>query len=124
MKDLDKVLVPSSDIILIVLREGEPGDYISFALPINLPLNLSHSSVIDSTPVSGSLVVDIAGLVHVRSQISDRIEDGLGWFVQLYPTQSPVKYLAYITTIPPKFDVILVVGQGVLDSCQLVIRLR
>ena len=52
----DKVLLPSSDLVLITLRKGESGHCIPFA-PLNgLPLHLGHGPAIE-TSVSGSLRV-------------------------------------------------------------------
>ena len=51
-----------------------------------------------------------------RSQIPNRVEDRLVEFIQLSPLQSPVEHLTYITASPSKFDVILIVGHGVLDT--------
>jgi hypothetical protein len=53
-----------------------------------------------------------------RSQISNRIEDGLIKFVRSLPLQPPVEYLTHIPAIPPQINVILVVGHGVLDGCE------
>jgi hypothetical protein len=47
VKDPDKVLIPSSNLILIALREEEPEDYIPFALLTDIPLHLGHGSAID-----------------------------------------------------------------------------
>ena len=49
-----------------------------------------------------------------RSQISDRVEDRLVEFVQLFPLQSSVEYLTYIPAVPSEVNVVLVVDQSVL----------
>ena len=46
VKDPDKVLLPSDNLVLISLREDESGDCVPFALLDDLPLDLRHSSVI------------------------------------------------------------------------------
>jgi hypothetical protein len=60
----------------------------------------------------------------LRIQISNRIEDRLGEFVQLFPLQSPIEHLTYIAAVPPKVDIVLIVGQGVLDMCESKTRVR
>jgi hypothetical protein len=62
MKEPDKVLLPSSNFILVVLREDESEDCILFALLADLPLHLSHGSAID-TSVSESPVMCMAVLL-------------------------------------------------------------
>jgi hypothetical protein len=62
MKDLDKVLLPSSNLILITLREDEPGECIPFTLLHDLPLDPCQGSAIQ-TFVSGSFGVYRASLV-------------------------------------------------------------
>jgi hypothetical protein len=57
-----------------------------------------------------------------RSQVSNRIEDGLVEFVQPFPIQSPVKYLTHVTAVPSKVDVILIVGPGVLCERESAVR--
>jgi hypothetical protein len=59
-----------------------------------------------------------------RSQISNRVEDGLVEFVQPFPVQSPVKYLTHITAVPSKVDIVLIVCHGVLNGHESVVRLR
>ena len=66
----------------------------------------------------------VAGLAHVRRQIANRIEDGLGEFVQPFPPQSPTEYLTYVAKIPPEVEIALAVSESVLDSRKLVIRRR
>jgi hypothetical protein len=48
VKEPEKFLIPSRDLILIALREDEPDESISFALLIDIPLHLNHESAIDS----------------------------------------------------------------------------
>jgi hypothetical protein len=59
-----------------------------------------------------------------RSQLSDRIEDGLIELVQLSSLQFPVEYLECITASPPEVEVILVVGHRVLDRRESEVRLH
>jgi hypothetical protein len=60
----------------------------------------------------------------LRSQLSDRIENGLIELVQLPPLQFPVEYLTYISTSLPEVDVILIVGHRVLDGRESEVHLR
>lgn len=75
MKDPDKVLLPSSNLVLIALREDESGGCISFTLLDDLRLYLGHSSAIET------LESRLPGVRITRSgshsQISNRIENGL-----------------------------------------------
>ena len=48
MKDPDKTLIPSGNLVLIAFREDEPEDHVSFAPLIDLPLHLNHRSAVDS----------------------------------------------------------------------------
>jgi hypothetical protein len=48
----------------------------------------------------------------------------VGEFVQLFPLQPSVEYLTHIAAIPPKVNVILVVGHGVLYKRELAVRLH
>jgi hypothetical protein len=48
LKDPDKVLPPSRNLVLIALREDESGERIPFCLLGHLPLHLRHGSVIES----------------------------------------------------------------------------
>jgi hypothetical protein len=48
VKDPEKFLIPSKNLVLITLREDEPEDYAPFAPFINLPLHLAQRSAIDS----------------------------------------------------------------------------
>ena len=47
MKNPDKVLIPSRNLILVALREDEPEGRVSFAPLIDIPLHLNHGSAID-----------------------------------------------------------------------------
>ena len=70
MKDPEKVLLPSGNLVLIALGEDESGDHISFTLFVDLLLDLSQGSAIEIS-VSRSLGVHITGLTHVvRSPIA------------------------------------------------------
>jgi hypothetical protein len=120
MKDPDKVLVPSSNLILIALREHRPENHIPFTSFFYLPPYLTHGSVIES--------VSVARRLHrwsdSRGQISNRIQDGLGEFVQLSPPQPPVEHLTNIAAIPPEVDVVPIVGHGILNRRESTVHLR
>jgi hypothetical protein len=60
MKDPDKVLLPSSDLVFIGFGEDESVERIPFTLLDDLPLDLGHGSAIKSS-VSRSLGVSITG---------------------------------------------------------------
>ena len=124
VKELDKVLLPSGDFVLISLRENESDEWVSFTLFDHLPLDLCHGSAIE-TSVSGPLGVRSAGY-YSRSQISNRIEDKLVEFFQLPSIQSRVERFAHFTAILPKLDVVLIVGHSVLDESwkRSAVRLR
>ena len=62
VKDPDKVLPPSGNLVLVAFREDESGDYIPFALLDHLPLDPCHRPAIEAS-VSGSLCVCISGLL-------------------------------------------------------------
>ena len=69
-----KVLFPSRNLFLIALGKDEPKDCIPFTLFGDLPLDLHHGSVVD-TSVSLSLSVWITGLAHVvRPPIASRTD--------------------------------------------------
>jgi hypothetical protein len=123
VKDPKKFLLPSSYLVLIALREDKSEDYVSFALLAHVPLHLDHGSAV-GTLVSGLVARRPHRWSDSRSQISDRIEGGLVEFVQLFPLQSPMEHFAHITAIPPKVDVILIVGHCVLDSGESAVHLR
>src|SRR5258708_38530729 len=59
-----------------------------------------------------------------RSQISNRIQDGLVEFVQSFPLQPPVEHSTYVPAIPSKLNIIPVVSQSVLDRAELAARLH
>ena len=105
---------PSGDLALIVLRGDDPGNCTRFILLEDLPLDLGHGSTIETLP-SGSVGVHIQ-CCGSRSQISNRIEDGLVKLIRLSPIQSPVECLTYIGASPPKLEVPLIVGHCVLDK--------
>ena len=74
MKDSDKVLLPSSDLLLVALREDESGHHIPFTLLDDFLLDPGQSSAIE-TLVSGSLAVDTTGLAYlVRPPIASRMD--------------------------------------------------
>jgi hypothetical protein len=51
VKDPDEVLIPSRDLVPIVLREDEPKEGIPFALLSDLPFDLCHGSAIETSSV-------------------------------------------------------------------------
>jgi hypothetical protein len=74
VKNPDKVLLPSRDLILIALGEDESMESIPFALLDDLSLDSVHRSVIEVS-VSGLLGVGVFGLTHsVRSPIASRTD--------------------------------------------------
>ena len=74
MKNPDEVLLPSCDLLLVTLREDEPGHCIPFALLDDLLLNPPQRPVIE-TLVSGSLAAGSICLTHpVRSPIASRMD--------------------------------------------------
>ena len=74
LKDPDKILLPSRNLVLIGLREDESENRVPFGLLDNLPLDLGDGSVIK---VSKSLEVCVLGPAHpVKSPIASRT-DGL-----------------------------------------------
>ena len=119
MKDPDEVLVPCSDLILVVLRENEPEDCVPFALLADLPLHIGDGSGIDKWIAQRHLRLSSGS----RSQIPNRIQDGLVELVQLFPLQPSMEYLTHVTAIPPKVDIIPVVGHCVLNRYQSAVRL-
>jgi hypothetical protein len=48
VKDPDKFLIPTNNLVLIALREDESKKCASFAVLIDLPLHLGHGSAIGS----------------------------------------------------------------------------
>jgi hypothetical protein len=122
MKDPNKILVPGSDLILVALCKDEPEGYIPFPSLVHLPLHLGHGSTIDS--IGKWITRHPHRRLGSRSQIPNRIQDGLSELVQLLPDQPPVKHLAHIPAIPPKVDVVLIVSQGVLEARQSAVRVR
>ena len=66
VKDPNKVILPSGDLVLIDLRMEHSGEHIPFFLLNDLPLDLGHGSGIE-TRVSESLGARVAGMTHVVS---------------------------------------------------------
>lgn len=114
MKDPGKVLLPNGDLVFITVREEESGDCIPSPLLGDPPLNAGHSSVIEAS-VGEGIARRARGWSDSLGQISNRIDNGLVQFIQLSPLQSPVEYLAYVSTSPPELDVILIVRRCVLN---------
>ena len=70
VKDLDKVLLPSGNLVLVSLREDKPEGCVPFTVLDDLPLDIRHSSVIKQL-VGGLLGMRITGPAHVvRSPIA------------------------------------------------------
>ena len=74
MKDPNKVLPPSCNLVLITFREYESEEHVPFALLNDVPLNLRHGSAIGTLVSGGSAVgVCVTGLTHpVRSPMLSR----------------------------------------------------
>jgi hypothetical protein len=78
VKDPDKVLLPSCDLVLIAFGKDESIDRAPFTLLNHLPLHLGQCSAIKLS-VSGSLWVHMNGLAYtVSSPIASRT-DWLSW---------------------------------------------
>ena len=74
VKNPDKVLLPSRDLLLVALREDESGHYTALALLDDFLLDPGQSSEIEML-VSRSPVVRTTDLTHeVRSPIASRID--------------------------------------------------
>ena len=72
LKDPEKVLFPSGNLILNLLRNEEYGNHVSFSLLEYTPLDLCQGSTIEAL-VSRSLGEGVAGLTHVvRSPMPSR----------------------------------------------------
>jgi hypothetical protein len=72
LKDPDKVLLPSCNLVLIVLGQNKSEDSVPFTSFDNLLLHLCQGSAIE-TLVSGSLGVHIVVLAHAfRFSIASR----------------------------------------------------
>ena len=66
MKNPDKILLPSRNLVLIALGEDESVDRVPFPSLAHLPLDRGHGTVIE-TSVSESPSGCITGLAHVVS---------------------------------------------------------
>jgi hypothetical protein len=74
LKDPHKVLLPTRNLVFVVLGEDESEDCTPFTPLDDLPLHLHQSSAIE-TSVSGSLGVRITGLAHAfRFPIASRTD--------------------------------------------------
>ena len=113
-KNPDKILIPSSNFVLIAFGEEESVDGIPFTLLDDLPLDLGQSSATES--ISELVASGARFRPGSRSKLSNCIEDGLVELIQLPSFQFPVKHLAYIAASPAKVDVVLVVDHRVLDG--------
>jgi hypothetical protein len=70
VKDPDKVLLPSSNLLLITLRENKPDDSIPFTLLDDVPLDPRQGSASEIS-VSGSLPERMTGPAYtVKSPIA------------------------------------------------------
>ena len=88
MKNPDKVLPPTRDLVLVALGEDESGDCTPLPLLGDSRLHLRYRSTIEAS-VRGPLGVCNYGSGS-RSQISNRIHDRLVELIQLSPLQLPV----------------------------------
>ena len=66
MKDPDKVVSPTGNLVFINLRVEDPGCHAPSILLEDLPLDLGHGSAVEIS-VNESSSVRIAGLTHVVS---------------------------------------------------------
>ena len=112
VEDPKEVLLPSHNLVFITLGMEESGGHVPFTLLDNLPLDLAQGSVIEG--ISKWTVQNAHRWFDSRSQTSDRFEDGLVELIQSSAFQSPVERLTYISTSPPKVDIILIVGYRIL----------
>ena len=83
VKDPDKILLPSSNFILIALGEDEPIYRLPFTVLDDIPLDLSQSSVIEN--VSSWVTLGARCRSGSRSQLSNRVEDRLVELTQPSP---------------------------------------
>ena len=120
VKDPDKILIPSSNFVLIGFGEGESTYRIPFTMLDDLLLDLGQSSAIGK--VRKWITLHAHYLPGSRSQPSDRIEDGPVELIQSSPLQFPVEYLAYIAASAPEIEEILIVGHRVLYGCESAVR--
>ena len=74
LKDPDQILLPSGNLVFIVLREDESEESIPFTPLDDLPLHIYQVSAI-GTSVSGSPGVHIAAMAHAfRFPIASRTD--------------------------------------------------
>ena len=74
VKDSDKVLLPTGDLILVALREDESEERVSFTLLDDLPLDPSQGTTIN-TSVSELLGEHTMGMAYVvRIPIASRTD--------------------------------------------------
>ena len=66
MKDPDKVIPPTGNLVLINLGAENSEDHVPFTLLDDIPLDLGHGAVIEAS-VIGSLSIHIGGMAHVVS---------------------------------------------------------
>ena len=100
----------------------ESGGHIPFALLEDLPLNLGQGSAIEG--ISKWIAQQTRRQFGLRSQTSNRLEDGLIELIQSSTFQSPIERLTYISTSTPKLDVILIVGYRILGRRESEVQLR
>ena len=112
VKNPDEVLLPCSNPVLIALGEDKSMYRIPFALIDDLPLDIGQSSIIENV----GKYISWRGHYRngSRSQLRNRVEDGLVKLIQSPSLQFSVEYLAYISASPSKVDVILIVSHRVL----------
>ena len=111
MKDPHKVLLPSSNLVLIASGEDESVDRAPFTLLDDLPLDLGQSSAIE---ICQWITLRTHCRSASRSQLPNCIEDRLVELVQMSSLQFPIEHLTYIATGPPEVDEILIVCHRVL----------
>ena len=83
VKDPDKILLPRSNLTLIALGEDESVYHTPFTMLDDLPLDLGQGSATDNVGKCNSRRGNYQS--GSRSQLSDRIEDGLVELIQFPP---------------------------------------
>ena len=115
VKDSDKVLLPSCNLLLVAFRKDESGHHIPFTLLDDFLLDPGQSSA--DRDVIKWLNAGARYWFSLPGQTSNRIEDRLVEFIQAFPLQSPVEHLTHVTASPAKVDEILIVGHRILERC-------
>ena len=115
-------MLPSCNLVFIILRVDEPDNHIPFILLVNLPLDLGQGSAVED--ISKWTAQRDNWWAGSRSQTTNCIEEWLVELIQSSPFQSLVECLAHISASPPKVDVVPIVGHRVLDRRESDVLLR